>query len=142
MNQLIQFCLIVFLALATGCQTGSFGSKPSQADGTKSHEQKQLVLRGVHLLLGSDAQAAALQEEKPKLAAVGVNALVLETDYNFEFKSHPELSSPGYVTQARAHELAAEARRVGNPPHSANQLSRAPILEQEHVIPVISTSRV
>ena len=113
MNQLIQFCLIVFLALATGCQTGSFGSKPSQADGTKSHEQKQLVLRGVHLLLGSDAQAAALQEEMPKLAAVGVNALVLETDYNFEFKSHPELSSPGYVTQARAHELAAEARRVG-----------------------------
>jgi len=70
-------------------------------------------LRGVHLMLGSDSQAAALQEQMPKLASAGVNALVLETDYNFEFKSHPELSSPGCVTQARAHELAAEARRLG-----------------------------
>ena len=113
MNRLALFYLVASLALATGCQTGSFGSKPSQADGTESREQKPPVLRGVHLLLGSDAQAAALQEEMPKLAAVGVNALVLETDYNFEFKSHPELSSPGCVTQARAHELAAEARRLG-----------------------------
>ncbi len=112
-NQLIQICFVVLLALAAGCQTRSVDSKPSRADATKPHEQTNSFLRGVHLLLGSDAQAAALQEEMPKLAAVGVNALVLETDYSFEFKSHPELSSPGCVTKARAHELAAQARRLG-----------------------------
>ena len=113
MKQLIQFCLVATLALVTGCQTGSVDSRLSQVDTTTSHRQKDAVLRGVHLMLGSDSQAAALQEQMPKLASAGVNALVLETDYNFEFKSHPELSSPGCVTQARAHELAAEARRLG-----------------------------
>ena len=71
------------------------------------------VWRGVHLMLGSDAQAAVVKDQLPGLAAVGVNTVILETDYNFEFKSHPELSSPGCVTRARAHELAAEARRLG-----------------------------
>ncbi len=113
MKQLVRFCLIVSVALATGSQIGSAESKRSQADTTKSRQQKNPVLRGVHLMLGSDSQAAALQEQLPKLAALGVNALILETDYNYEFKSHPELSSPGCVTQARAHKLAAEARRLG-----------------------------
>src|ERR1019366_10440109 len=80
---------------------------------TKSRQQKDAVMRGVHLMLASDSQAAALQEQLPGLAAAGVNTLILETDYNFEFKSHPQLSSPSCVTQARAHELAAEARRLG-----------------------------
>ena len=113
MKLLIQSWLIASLALVTGCHTESADSKVAQAGTTKSHRQKEAVLRGVHVMLGSDSQAAALQEEMPKLAALGVNALILETDYSFEFKSHPELSSPGCVTQARAHELAAEARRLG-----------------------------
>jgi len=69
--------------------------------------------RGVHLMVGSDSQAGALAEQLPRLAGVGVNVIVVETDYNFEFKSHPELSSPGCVTQTRAHELAAAARASG-----------------------------
>ena len=113
MKPLIRFCLVASLALVAGCQTGSVDSSLSKADSTKSRRQEDAVLRGVHLLLGSDSQAAALQEQLPRLAAAGVNTLILETDYNFEFKSHPELSSPGCVTQARAHELAAEARRLG-----------------------------
>jgi len=87
MKQLIPFCLVASLALATGCQIGSAGSKPPQADTTTSGQQQDSVWRGVHLLLGSDSQAAALQEQLPKLAAVGVAALILETDYNFEFRS-------------------------------------------------------
>jgi hypothetical protein len=69
--------------------------------------------RGVHLMVGSDAQAAVLKEQLPRLAAVGVNTVIVETDYNFEFKSHPELGSPGGITQARARELAAAARGLG-----------------------------
>ena len=107
------FCLFASLALAAVCQIASADSKPLQAETTKSRQHKNPVLRGVHLMLGSDLQAGALQEQLPKLAASGVNALVLETDYNFEFKSHPELSSPDCVTQARAHKLAADARRLG-----------------------------
>jgi hypothetical protein len=106
-------CVAALLALAAGCQMGSADSKRSRAEFTQSRAQPSPVRRGVHLLIRSDSQAAALQAQLPKLAAAGVNALVLETDYNFEFKSHPELSSPGCVTRARAHQLAAEARRLG-----------------------------
>jgi hypothetical protein len=113
MKYSIQFCLVASLALATSCQIGSADSKLPQADATKPRQQKDPVLRGVHLMLGNDSQAGALQEQLPKLAALGVNTLILETDYSFEFKSHPELSSPDCVTQARAHKLAAEARRQG-----------------------------
>jgi hypothetical protein len=110
---LTHFCLVASLVLVTGCRMGSADSKLSRADLANSRRQPNTVLRGVHLLLGNDSQAAVLQEQLPKLASLGVNTLVLETDYNFEFKSHPELSSPGCVTRARAHKLAVEARRLG-----------------------------
>ena len=69
--------------------------------------------RGVHLMVNNDGAVTALKEQLPKLAAVGVNALMLEVNYNFEFKSHPELGSPGGVKAAHAHELAAAARVLG-----------------------------
>ncbi len=69
--------------------------------------------RGVHLMVGSEAQAVELREQLPRLAAVGVNAIIVETDYNFEFKSHPELSSRDCVTRATAHALAQAARVSG-----------------------------
>ena len=71
------------------------------------------VWRGVHLLISEDAQISALQAQLPRLAAVGVNALILEVNYNFEFKSHPELAAPGGVKPVHAHELAAAARQLG-----------------------------
>ena len=85
----------------------------AQSHAAETWKEKNPVWRGAHLMVESDRQAAALLEQLPKLAAVGVNMILVETDYNFEFKSHPELSSPGCVTQARAHELAAEARKLG-----------------------------
>ena len=113
MKQPINFWLLLSLALATCGQIEGLAAGGSPADTTNSRPQKDAVWRGIHLMLGSESQAAALQEQLPKLAALGVNALILETDYNFEFKSHPELSGRGCVTQARAHQLAAEARRLG-----------------------------
>ncbi len=71
------------------------------------------VWRGVHLLIGNEAQAAVLQEQLPRLAAVGVNVVLVEVGYNFAFISRPELSSSGSVTLARAHELATAARSLG-----------------------------
>src|SRR5580693_4776970 len=114
MKTLMNSCLVVLVALAPGCRTWlAADSNDSRAGALKTWKRKNPVWRGVQLMVGSDTQAAALAEQLPKLAAVGVNAVILETDYNFEFKSHPELSSRGCVTRARAHELAAVARESG-----------------------------
>ena len=86
----------VFLALLVGCQTdGGSETKSSRAAASKIWKEKNPVWRGVHFIVGSDAQAAALKEQLPRLAAVDVNTVIVETNYNFEFKSHPELSSTG-----------------------------------------------
>ncbi len=74
---------------------------------------RQPVWRGLHLLINGDADIVILQEQLPRLAAAGVNTLILEVGYNFVFSSHPELNAATGVTAARAHRLAAAARQAG-----------------------------
>ncbi len=66
--------------------------------------------RGLHLMVGSDKQTDVLIQQLPKLAADGVNVIIVEVDYNFDFQSHPELRPSQYVTKAGAQRLARAAR--------------------------------
>jgi hypothetical protein len=69
----------------------------------------------VHLLdYNSDVALQALGQNLGKLADMGVNTLILEVDYNFSFKSHPELrrgSNP--ITRDGARKFAAACRKLG-----------------------------
>jgi len=56
------------------------GAKPAQS------------WRAVHLLsYDTDVDLDALGQTLPSLAKQGINVIILEVDYNFAFKSHPEL---------------------------------------------------
>jgi len=79
----------------------------------KSWRATNTVWRGVHLIARSDTQLGQLIEELPKLAAVGVNVIVLEVNYDFDFQSHPELRPEQFITRARARDLAQAARGQG-----------------------------
>jgi hypothetical protein len=93
---------------------GTCAEEKATADAAAlARPQTKPTWRGVHLLLSGDRQVTALKEQLPKLAAVAVNTLILEVNYNFEFRSHPELSSPEAITPAHAHEVAAAARNAG-----------------------------
>ena len=69
----------------------------------------------VHLLnYNSDTDLEALGQNLGKLAEMGINTLILEVDYNFAFKSHPELrrgSNP--ITRDGARKFAATCRKLG-----------------------------
>ena len=93
------FAGVLFL-LATGCRNVS----PSPTTET---------WRGVHVPVRDDRQLVALEKELPQLAADGVNVLVIEVNYNFDFKSHPELRPAHYITKAKAREFTAAARHLG-----------------------------
>ena len=71
--------------------------------------------RAVHLLnYNSDSDLDALGQNLGKLAEMGINVLILEIDYNFEFKSHPELrrgSNP--ITREGARKFAGICRKLG-----------------------------
>jgi hypothetical protein len=55
-----------------------------------------------------------LAKELPQLAALGVNCLMLEVNYGFEFKSHPELrAGQRQITASGAAKFVRDCRAVG-----------------------------
>ena len=88
-------------------------STPDSRAWLKSWKAANPVWRGVHLGARDDEQLAQLIEALPKLSAAGVNVVVLELNYAFDFQSHPELRPARFITKARARELAAAAHARG-----------------------------
>lgn len=75
--------LIFLLASLSGCAVGNKAK-------TKAGSPE--FWRAVHLLgYDTDIQLAELGKKIPSLAAMGINTVILEFDYNFEFTSHHEL---------------------------------------------------
>ncbi len=66
---------------------------------------------GVHVMVGSDRVLNDLLDQAPKLAAIGVNALIVEVNYSFDYRSHPELAGRNGVTKAGAAKLAEICRK-------------------------------
>ena len=71
--------------------------------------------RALHLLkFQTDDDIALLEGQFPALAARGINVLVLEVDYSFEFRSHPELRyGPKPITRQGARRLVKACKRNG-----------------------------
>ncbi|UCE40078.1 MAG: family 20 glycosylhydrolase [Candidatus Aminicenantes bacterium] len=71
--------------------------------------------RAVHFLgYETDRELRELEKTIPKLAEMGVNTVIFEIDYNFNFNSHPELrrgASP--ITQKGSHRFAETCRKNG-----------------------------
>jgi hypothetical protein len=71
-------------------------------------------VRGLHLLTPKPADVPLLvrfiREAMPK---EGVNTLVLETDYHYQFKSHPEVTDPDALSSEDAAAIVAAARSAG-----------------------------
>lgn len=101
----------VALLLAAGCQASA--PPRSQRAWLNSWRAHNPTWRGVHLRARNDADISALIREMPDLAALGVNVLVLEVNYSFEFESQPELRATQCITRARARELARAAHAHG-----------------------------
>ncbi|MEY4387051.1 MAG: hypothetical protein RLY20_2334 [Verrucomicrobiota bacterium] len=69
--------------------------------------------RGVHLWVDKESAAQSLIKTLPDLAKVGVNTLILEVNYSFEFSSHPELRNVTFIRRTTAVELSAAAKTNG-----------------------------
>ena len=70
--------------------------------------------RAVHLLdYNTDAELDALGANLETLAKQGINVIILEVDYNFAFKSHPELRrGKDPITRDGARRFAALCRKL------------------------------
>lgn len=81
---------------------------------TTVHGPKAEPWRGIHLGLGDRADLPELHRMiKEELVPSGVNVLVLEVNYGYQFASHPELSHKNGMTRDDARALAALCREQG-----------------------------
>ena len=90
-----------------------FAAAPAgAADGRGKNEQAWVAL---HLIgLQNDADLESIERQLPDLAVRGVNVLVVEVDYAFEFRSHPELRiADKVITRAGARRFVAACRQRG-----------------------------
>lgn len=69
--------------------------------------------RALHVIVyKTDKDLDILGSQIPKLAAMGLNVLILEVNYNFQFQAHPELRlGPDPITRAGAQKFAALCRK-------------------------------
>ena len=97
---------VVVVSLGALLGTASAGPRPVEVKGPWC---------ALHLLsFQNDADLERIHAELPALAARGVNILILEADYGFEFRSHPELrSSDRPITRRGAQRLVKAAKRHG-----------------------------
>ncbi len=73
--------------------------------------QESQPWRGVHLGMSSGRQAAGLTEVVGSLAQLGINAIVTEINYGFEYQWHPELRGPNPCTKEQIAKLVAECKK-------------------------------
>jgi hypothetical protein len=74
--------------------------------------RKPLIF-AAHVLMDRTAAAsmAGLRKEIREMAKAGVNLIVLEVDFNYEFVSHPELRGNDPLTRAQAKEIVGLCRQ-------------------------------
>jgi hypothetical protein len=85
------------------------------ADHKSTKDSKTPKWRALHLLsYNTDAHLEELATQIPGLAKMGINVLILEINYNFEFKSHPELrQGTEQITKSGARKFAEVCKRNG-----------------------------
>lgn len=77
-----------------------------------------LPVRGLHLSAPSKRDLpAALDFIRKTLPAEGVNTLILEFDYSYDFQSLPEFASPSSLGKAEARQLVEACREKGIKPN-------------------------
>ncbi|MBN1294658.1 MAG: hypothetical protein JXB48_22675, partial [Candidatus Latescibacteria bacterium] len=98
MNEVKMFLLFFVVLVFVGC------SSMGKAIGPDKNEN----WCALHLLnYNNDEALVKLSEKIPGLAAQGLNVLVLEVDYHFQFESHPELRMNDAISKEGAKKFAA-----------------------------------
>lgn len=87
---------------------------PAQVNNAKQTKTTK-KWHGVHLLnYNNDEDLEKLSLEMPKLSEMGINFIVLEVDYHFEFISHPELrQGDKQITKAGARKFTELCKKLG-----------------------------
>lgn len=92
--------LLPILAGLIACSAVANAKAPSRW--LKDWRKANPIWRGVHLSVGNDGALTELEGQVPALAKLGINVLVVEVDYAFQFTSRPEMAAPWAISKKEA----------------------------------------
>ncbi len=85
-----------------------------QCSGPEEQLNKFGEIHGIHLMgYHTDERLEKLSDQIPSLAKMGVNLIILEVNYNFDFQSHPELRANQYITSESATRIVDICKQHG-----------------------------
>ena len=99
-------CLLFLVALVLAFAIQACAPQPKPA----AVPRTQPLWFGLHVLIENKPAAEALIAELPALAKVGINLLIYEVDYNYEYVSHPELRGDDPVSRETVKKVVAMCR--------------------------------
>ena len=67
--------------------------------------------RGVHVLMTSQGKTEQLTREVGELAKLGINVIIAEINYGYEYNSHPQLQGKNPSKKTQIKKLVAECRK-------------------------------
>jgi hypothetical protein len=104
---------LVVAVLTVLLPTITTAARPAHKLWLEDWQKKNPTWRALHLI-GPQPERMKLTEQfvKETLAPLGINVLILEVDYGFEFKSRPELQCHG-ITKEQARSLGEVCRQNG-----------------------------
>lgn len=77
------------------------------------HTDGRGYLLGMHTFAQSDDEGQQLLSSMPALASRGINAIIVEVDYYFAWKSHDELRALDALSFETAREISRKGRELG-----------------------------
>jgi hypothetical protein len=98
--------LIALVALAFAFTIQGCAPKPKPL----AVPRTQPLWFGLHVLIENKPAAEALLTELPALAKTGLNLLVFEVDYNYEYVSHPELRGDDPISRETVKKVVTVCR--------------------------------
>jgi hypothetical protein len=111
-KKLTVFAVSLMSAFLLSCQSNT-RDPHAETSWLKSWQATNQTWRGVHLAVHSDRQAEELIAQLPALKNLGVNVLIAEVDYSFEWRSHPELRPAQFLSRTNAQRLGQLSRQQG-----------------------------
>ncbi|RJP69409.1 MAG: hypothetical protein C4539_07815 [Ignavibacteriales bacterium] len=94
-NIIIVLISTMMFALFSSCATSSELFKDSE----------QGFKLGIHVLMDSKESLDAVKNDIPKLSQSGIDFIITEINYHYEYQSHPELRGYGHITKEEIRNL-------------------------------------
>jgi hypothetical protein len=104
------------LTLAILCLAGCAGTEPHPAPAGRTaglRGEPAMPWRGIHMGVNGESIERLIVAAAQVLPQLGINVLVVEVDYSFEFQSHPELRNANPISRQQAQRLVQVCRQNG-----------------------------